>query len=301
MKQFTTKMVVLLIFIGCYHLLAARDSGGNSKQRIMSSNIRVALPEDSIKGVGWDSRKSVCVEVMKRYDPDIICMQEVIGVQYAYLTEALTDYYSFGFVGPEMDAFPVGYHGIAKNVIFFSKKRYKLVSAGNYWLSDTPEIGGSKSWGTARARHCNWVRLVDTYSDTEFRVMNLHLDHLSQEAKEKQIEMVLNEASQYSNDFPQLLVGDYNADMNNQVIKLICSSGWVDTYAQLHGEGEAGASVHGFEGVNDPSRKVRKRIDFIFSRGPVKSLHSELIKDNIDGIYPSDHFFLFADIEINTY
>lgn len=299
MKKMIVRILLVFVFIGCSHMLLANDPEVINTHRVMSCNIRVALPEDSIKGVGWDNRKTICVEVMKRYNPDIICTQEVIGVQYEYLTEALSGYYSFGFVGPEMDAFPVGYHGIAKNVIFFSKKRYKFVSAGAYWLSETPEIGGSKSWDTARARHCNWVRLIDTYSGKEFRVMNLHLDHMVQEAKEKQIQMVLNEANQYSKDFPQLLVGDYNADISNNVIKKIHSSGWLDTYTQIHGEGEAGASVHEFKGVNDEKAKIRKRIDFIFSKGPVKSLASGLIKDNIDGIYPSDHFFLFADIEFN--
>lgn len=299
MKNIANKIFLVLVFIGCSQLLLAGNPVNTKKHRIMSCNIRVALPDDSLKGVGWDKRKDVCIEIIKQHHPDIICTQEVIGVQYEDMVNTLPDYYSFGFVGPEMDANPIGYHGIAKNVIFFSKKRYKFVSAGNYWLSETPEIAGSKSWDTARARHCNWVRLIDTYSGKEFRVMNTHLDHVAQLAKEKQIEMILNEASQYKTDFPQLLIGDYNSNISNNVIKMIRAAGWSDTYAEVHGEGEAGGSTHDFDGITVKAGKARKRIDFIFSRGTIKSIDSDLIKDTVNGVYPSDHFFLFADIEIN--
>src|SRR5690606_23215938 len=112
------------------------------------------------------------------------------------------DHFSFGFEGPEMDAFTEGYHGIAKNPIFFSKKRYELLSAGGFWLSETPLVAGSKSWNTARARHVNWVRLRDKKTGADFRVLNLHLDHKSQLAKEEQTKLVLKEAKQYEGDYP---------------------------------------------------------------------------------------------------
>ncbi|MCH5686766.1 hypothetical protein LWM68_22405 [Niabella sp. W65] len=51
-------------------------------------------------------------------------------------------------------------------------------------------IAGSKSWETARARHANWVRLKERKTGKELRIVNLHLDHISDEAKLQQARMV---------------------------------------------------------------------------------------------------------------
>jgi exonuclease III len=86
----------------------------SSSVKVLTCNIRVALPEDDTAGVGWESRKKLCAAVIRKQQPDIVCMQEVLGVQNQDLKKALPDYFSFGFEGPEMDKFAEGYHGIAK-------------------------------------------------------------------------------------------------------------------------------------------------------------------------------------------
>lgn len=301
MKHYIKSLCLLIAFIAVTQLSCAENEPVSVKDgkthRIMSCNIRVALDEDEAKGFGWSNRKNVCEKIIKSYEPDIFCLQEVIKVQYLDLKEAFPDYTVFGFEGPDMDAYPEGYHGIAKNIIFFSKKRYELVSAGCYWLSETPLIAGSKSWETARARHCNWVRIRDKTTSKEFRVLDLHLDHVTQPAREKQIDVVMAESVQYEPQFPQLLAGDYNADMKNNVIKLIKASGWSDTFSEVKGDMEPGRTTHHFQG---PKVKPGKngRIDFIFSRGPIRTVSSEIVKDEVNGVYPSDHYFIYADIII---
>ncbi|MCH5720020.1 endonuclease/exonuclease/phosphatase family protein [Niabella hibiscisoli] len=49
--------------------------------RVLSCNIRVALPEDEAKGEGWPQRKDICIEVIKNQQPDIVGFQEVLKVQ----------------------------------------------------------------------------------------------------------------------------------------------------------------------------------------------------------------------------
>lgn len=269
-----------------------------SSHNILSCNIRVALPRDNKTGNSWNDRKDLCIDVIKSYNPDIIGFQEVLEVQNEDLKKAFPNFFSFGFEGPAMDAHEEGYHGVAKNPVFFSTKRYELISAGTYWLSETPHIGGSKSWGTARARHTNWVRLRDKKSKDEFRFLSLHLDHESQEAREKQIQMVMDEANQYPDGFRQILTGDFNASAANNVVKAIKSNGWTDTYTAIHGEEEPGATVHVFKGANDPKKDRRKKVDFIFTRGDIQTNSAKIIKDHKNGRYPSDHYFIDADVEL---
>lgn len=276
----------------------AVSAAKNRFHKILTCNIRVDLPEDEQAGFGWKARAAICAEIMHRQKPDIICMQEVLRSQNEDLKKAFKGYFSFGFEGPEMDAFKEGYHGIAKNPVFFSEKRYELLAAGGYWLSETPLIAGSLSWDSARARNANWVRLKDKLSGMDFRVVNLHLDHKGQEAREKQVGLVLQEASQYPASYPQILCGDFNASAKNRVYELVKAGAWADTYTALHGTAEPGFTVHGFQGENYPKKDTGKKIDFIFSRGEVKPVSSIILKDSINGRYPSDHYFVASEVQI---
>jgi endonuclease/exonuclease/phosphatase family metal-dependent hydrolase len=264
--------------------------------KVLTCNIRVALPEDDTAGLGWEKRKKLCIDVIKKQQPDIISMQEVLRVQNDDLKKALASYFSFGFEGPEMDKFKEGYHGIAKNPIFFSLKRYELIAAGGYWLSETPLIAGSASWDTARARNANWVRLKDKKTGQELRVVNLHLDHKSQPAREKQVEIVLNDAEQYLPELHQIFTGDFNVSSKNKVYEMVVAKGWSDTFKAIPSNIES-ATTHEFLGEKDPKKDIRTKIDFIFTKGKFKVLESNIIRDNENGFYPSDHYFVSAIIE----
>ena len=267
--------------------------------RILSCNIRVALPEDEAKGFGWNRRREVCAGIIRKQHPDIVCLQETIRVQVDDLRNYFPDFTFFGFKGPEMDRFPSGYHWIAKNVIMYSEKRYELVSAGCYWLSETPYLGGSKSWGTARARHVNWIRIRDKSSSKEFRILDTHLDHISQDARMKQTELILSESGQYTGEFPQVLGGDFNSDSENPVIRMIIAQDWKDSWSEVHGTSDPGFTYHGFLGPDKPQETgANKKIDFIFSRGNIAVKRSGIIRDSMNGLYPSDHYFISADFEL---
>lgn len=282
---------------------AAQYNGEKEKgsHRVLSCNIRVALPEDDAAGVGWRARKELCLRVMKQQQPDIICLQEVLKVQMDDLRAGFPKFTGFGFDGPEMDSNPVGYHGIAKNPILFAKDRYDLRGGGTFWLSETPLVGGSKSWETARARHCNWLRLLDKKSGVEFRILNTHLDHIAQSAREKQIAAIIAESGQYADAFPQIFAGDFNSRAGNNVMALLKAAGWTETYAAVHGDKDPGYTAHAFKGEAYKEELKAKnseggKIDFIFCKGPAKPVETGIIKDNEAGRYPSDHYFLYADV-----
>jgi endonuclease/exonuclease/phosphatase family metal-dependent hydrolase len=281
----------------------ARPAGPDrTGHTVVTANIRVALPEDEAAGHGWPGRREFCAAVIRAQQPDIICLQEVLRQQFEDLQAAWPEFSGPGFHGPEMDAHATGYHGITKNPIFYSRARYELVSAGGFWLSETPHLPGSLSWGSARARHVNWVRLRARDSGRQFRVLNTHLDHVSQPAREKQIGLILAEGALYPVDFPQLLAGDFNVDATNPVRELVRQAGWDDTYAAIHGPADPGFTYHGFFGPEYRRKKPKSKtgkIDFIFARGPVKTRAAEIIKDNRDGRFPSDHYFVTARVSLD--
>lgn len=284
---------------------AAEDSAkkATATHTIVSCNIRVALPEDEATGNGWSARRDLCLDVIRAQKPDLICFQEVIRVQMADLEKGLPTHAGFGFEGPEMDARMVGYQGIAKNPVFYSRERYDLVSAGGFWLSETPHIPGSLSWESARARHVNWVRLRDRVAQRQFRVLSTHLDHVSQRAREEQIKLILAEAAVYAPEFPQILAGDFNATRENAVLKLALDAEWTNTQAVAPEPHDDGNSTHGFlgeEAVKSEAARKRGPIDFILTHGPVSTLSWKIARDSRDGRYPSDHYFIAAKLAFNS-
>ena len=282
------------LFFIALSLITCINASAQATHNLMSCNIRITgLEADEVDGRRWDDRKDVCLKVIKSRKPDIICMQEVIYESYAYMKKKLSGYIAFGFEGPEMDPWTEGYHLIGKNVIFFKKSRYELVSEGCYWLSETPTIGGSSSWETSRARHCNWVRLRDRKTGKVFRVLDTHLDHINSLAKTEQTKVIVAETAQYADDFPQLLFGDFNSGIKDEPYALLTAAGWQDVYEAVHGQGETGFTAHGWKF----DRKKGRRIDFIYTRGGVQALESEIVKDAPSGIYPSDHYFLWAKVQ----
>jgi len=266
--------------------------------RVLTANIRVALKTDDAKGTGWNDRKALVFNVVKAQNADIICLQEVLEVQNNDFKKAFPSYTSFGFEGPEMDEFTDGeYHLIAKNPILFNHRKFDFVSGGTYWLSETPHLGGSMSWGTSRARHVNWVRLKDKKTGKVFRVLNAHLDHKSDEAKLKQASMILDESDQYRADFCQILAGDFNSDSSQQPIKQLLTR-WKDSYQDVHKSGDPGFTVHVFKGPKATTKKGK--VDFIFYRGPITPIDAHIIKDNENGVYPSDHYFVSSTFSFNA-
>lgn len=274
-----------------------------SVHTILSCNIRVALPEDEATGNGWSARRDLCLDVIRAQKPDLICFQEVIRVQMVDLEKGLPTHAGFGFEGPEMDVRMVGYQGIAKNPIFYSRERYEFVSAGSFWLSETPHIPGSLSWESARARHVNWVRLRDRATQRQFRVLSTHLDHVSQPAREEQIKLILAEAATYAPEFPQILAGDFNASAANQVFKLVLDAGWKDSHQESPEPHDDGNTTHGFLGENNKKSEAAKKrgpIDFIFTQGPISTLSWKIVRDSREGRYPSDHYFIAAKLSFDS-
>lgn len=292
MKKLFLIISALAMVVSCQ---STKDQ--STTHRVMSANIRITGLEPDAGTVNeWDNRKEYMIEVLRAYNPDIIMMQEVIYDSYAYCKEQLNDYFAFGFEGPEMDPFTEGYHFIGKNVIFFSKERYEFITGGCYWLSEDPVIGGSISWDTNRARHANWVRVLDRKSGKQLRLIDIHLDHKSNDAKVNQAKLIVREAAQYQEDFPQILCGDFNSGKTTEQVVHFTENGWTDWYDALHNGEEYGRTGHGFKGKSH--EKPGRRIDYILTKGNAKALSCEVLTDQRGEMYPSDHFFMLAEIAI---
>lgn len=255
--------------------------------KILTCNVRCFGARDGDND--WAHRKDACIEVMQAQAPDVVCCQEMWVQQFNDVSSALKGFASFGMADT-----PAGRH--PQNCIFYRSDVFSLISAGGYWLSTTPHIAGSKSWDSDCVRLANWVRLEEHASGNEIRVVNTHLDHVSQPARENQARIVAEDASAYPAEYPQLLLGDMNCDFSNPAIGILKAAGWVDTYGSVNGTENPGHTYHAFQG--EAHESAIGKMDWIFMRGNVRATAATVIKDAVGGRFPSDHYFVSATLKV---
>ena len=244
----------------------------------------------------WKNRRDFCLKTMLSRQPDIICLQECHNDQFADLQAGLGSTWSAYWIM----SFPGGFY--PENAIFYRNRFAQIVNCGGYWLSETPHIPGSRSWGSECVRLANYA-VFDTPGG-RIRVVNSHLDHASQTAREKQAAMLNADAAAWPADLPQILTGDLNCDFGNPAVQRLLNGGWRDTHAEATGIRNERFTFHGFLGERwtgeiVPSPCGEGKMDWILARGPVKTLSSEIIMDHQGELYPSDHYFVGAELELS--
>lgn len=258
--------------------------GENLNLNIMTYNIRYASNQPEIHN--WNNRRE---GILKSFSGiDIAGLQEVLPVQIEDLELNLPDY---ELVWRSREKDPSEGESVP---LIYRKDKYLLLDSGIFWLSDTPEIPGSNTWDAACNRIVTWARLAEKSGSPEFFVFNTHLDHVSQYAREKSINLILSRISDLASGSPVILMGDFNVEEDNVVYQMIRDYGLKDTYRDIHPAADSMDLT--FHGWRDETGLTR--IDFIFVSGHFSTGKSEVIRRKTDGQYPSDHLPVVSAVEL---
>ena len=236
----------------------------------MTFNIRNGLAHDGENS--WEKRKRLTAQVVGDSNSDIICLQEVYDFQLGYLLSELPDYQCYS-VGRE-DGIDKGEHCS----ILWRKNTFQRTNAGTFWLSDTPDVPNSVSWGNRISRICSWVEFSEG-----FRYYNTHWDHESQPARQKSAELIL--ATLPKNNW--LLFGDFNAEPDWPELQLLESAPNVKFVTRDNRVG----TFHNFHGGRDGDR-----IDHLFTTTNISATLLEVITSHQGELYPSDHYPVLFDV-----
>ncbi len=256
--------------------------------KLMTFNIRYGRAADGPDS--WEFRKELVVETIKKFDPDILGLQEALDFQIQYLTENLTQYAWVG-VGRED-----GRNKGEFSPVFFKRKRFEVLAWSCFWLSETPHLPGSKGWDAALPRIVTWVRLgLTDGSGRVIYVFNTHFDHRGQAARLQSARLLRRRLDVIGPGRTIVVLGDFNASKGSQPYRALLNppeslfpkARLVDAYALLHPEeppaGEG--TFHGFSG-----KASRGRIDWVVLSDDAEVKTASILRDNRAGRYPSDHF-----------
>jgi len=128
-------------------------------------------------------RRQSVVDLIKKHDPDILCLQEAMENQYDYIRECLGSAY-LG-VGLARDYDPVTERHIGEYApILIKLEKFDIVDRETFWLSETPNQKGSKSWDSCCTRICTWCKLkCKEANDQYIFAFNTHWDHIGVQAR----------------------------------------------------------------------------------------------------------------------
>jgi endonuclease/exonuclease/phosphatase family metal-dependent hydrolase len=264
--------------------------------KMMTYNLKFASPTYE---PAWEVRKDMQLDLIRKYDPDIIGTQEGLKEQVDYLADHLPEYIVVGEgrKGGDDDE---------HMAIFIKKDKFRLRELQSFQLSKTPEIIGSGP--EVNPRMMTWVRLAmitrpkdgekgpypEDYrghweNTREFYLFNTHYfngrkDSLARlNASKLILERItaLSRFGAWTAERPVFLMGDFN-----------CKPGSAP-YKELTGDPDSKVP-----GLMLDTSKEHNDIDWILHKGPVKVLHYEEVDYNVKGVYPSDHKPIYVEVEI---
>ncbi|WP_338470928.1 endonuclease/exonuclease/phosphatase family protein [Niallia sp. XMNu-256] len=258
--------------------------------KAMSFNLRYKNNNDPSPHT-WDERVPTIRRLINMEKPDIIGTQEVVYSQLQDLENVLPQY---NWVGLGREGGNRGEY----SAIFYNEKDYTVLEYDHFWLSDTPEVIGSKTWGNNIPRMVTWAKFLDKKSNQQFYFVNTHFDHQSDNAREKSSELLVEVTNEFDPELPVILTGDFNAEPDSLPHQILTGDGafndlW-DT-AQTRVNEDLGT----FNGFKDPTGGgSHKRIDWILGKGNMKTSEIEIVNYQKHGQFPSDHFPVMADITL---
>lgn len=257
---------------------------------VMSFNIRYDNPEDSLDN--WQYRKDRAANAIRFYDVDIVGTQEVLHNQLEDLKQRLPGYAVIG-VGRE-DGKEKGEY----SALWYKTDRFDLLDSGYFWLSETPEVAGSKGWDGACERIASWAKLQDKKSGKKYFALNTHLDHVGVAARREGISLILDRVKELSDGLPVIVTGDFNSDPQSDVIKHITDAADPE---HLTDSREVAAIVYGpswsFHDFGKIPYDRRPLIDYVFVNDGLKVLRYGVLAETENNAFLSDHAPVLVTVE----
>lgn len=262
----------------------------------MTYNLKFASPTFE---PSWEVRREMQIDMIHKYDPDIIGTQEGLKEQIDYLIDHLPEYVAIG-EGRQ------GGDDDEHMAIFFKRDKFRLREMQSFQLSKTPEVIGSGP--EVNPRMVTWARFAfinrvekgeeSSYpmdyrghweNTKELYLFNTHYfngrkDSLARLNASKLILhriTALNRFGEWTEERPVFLMGDFNCRPGSDPYKVFVDNENSDALNLLKDTSED-----------------HNEIDWILYKGNVKVFKYEEIDYNVDGAYPSDHNPIYVEFQI---
>lgn len=295
MKKYRIKRLSAFVWIAALCLCAclgacrARGNADHSGLTILSFNIRYDNPQDGEHS--WPHRQNLAAGTVLFHKADLIGMQEALRHQIEDLIPLLPGYDWIG-VGRE-DGKAAGEF----SPLFYKCSRLEPLAQSTFWLSETPDVAGSRSWDAALPRIVTWAKFRDAESGLEFFAFNTHFDHRGETARVESAALILKKVKAIAAGAPVIVTGDFNCTPDSEPYRILTTgaggiSGLKDTRNLVDGPYGGSQTFNGFREDINPEQ----RIDYVFTGMGIQVLRFGVIADRWGGRFASDHYPVLAEI-----
>lgn len=271
-------LLLLVVLAGFSTWAAARPL------TVMSYNLRYDTASDGVNQ--WANRRDRVADLIRRHDPDVIGVQEALKSQLDDLRSRLSEYEIYGVGrddGRERGEF---------SAVLVRRTRFTVSDSATFWLSDTPEVAGSKGWDAALPRIVTWVRLRDREGGGEFILFNTHFDHRGVEARIRSAGLLRTRvaARRAAEGLPVLVSGDFNFEPTSAGYRALLEGGLL---TDARPPGDHRPTALGFEA----SSQRTSIIDHLFHTAEFRVTRFDVIAEHNGTHFPSDHLPVLAAFE----
>jgi len=250
--------------------------------KIVTFNLRCVW--NTVDGINnFIHRAGMVYDKIKEEKPDIIGFQEIVEKHKEFLINVFPEYQLVGHFRNEDYSGEGCFTAVRKDT-------FELLGYETFWMSPTPYVPGSRYENQSSCpRVCVVTKLRHKVTNRVIRLFNLHLDHISNEAREEGMKCVFEQMNSMNatDNRPVVILGDFNARPDSGVIQMCNDFEGITEVSE-----DINVTFHNFG-------KAEVKIDYIYMSDEL----AEMVKavsawdDEANGIYLSDHYPICAELE----
>jgi endonuclease/exonuclease/phosphatase family metal-dependent hydrolase len=271
---------LLTLLLGCAST-ATESSSPDVPFTVMTFNIRYGTALDGANA--WRLRCDMLAQRIVDQAPAILGVQEALAAQITFLERHLPHHQR---IGQGRDGGTKGEHA----ALFIDRRRFEVLTSGDFWLSETPDVVASVGWDADLTRICTWASLREIATGRTLQVWNAHFDHRGAKARRHSAEMIAQRVT--STPGPNLVLGDFNSGEHTPPLAALFAAGLRDTFRDVHPEATAVGTFHAFKGGTSGDK-----IDYVLAgNGLATKAAAILSAAGPNGHWPSDHHPVLATV-----
>ena len=295
----------------CFLLLVAFSAAvmtfADEPIRVLTINVRLSYAQDGENS--WPNRKEFMMDVVTQA-PDGSGPYDFVGTQET-VVDPRPEFNQVAYIIEKMPAYGSLYLSREKTpekgeamLLLWKKDRWKIDpnDQGTFWLSETPDVPGSKTDPKAGCPRIVTFGLFHELADGKATgrrvyVANTHYDHLSVEARQRAAKQVMDWiVARKERHVPLIFMGDLNNAEQSPAIRYMLGDSMkldgqelsppcalIDTFRAANPDATDVGTFHGFKEVG------KNKIDYIFVTPPLTTVSATIIRTKRDGRWPTDH------------
>ena len=282
------KLVLYLAFVVALVFSGATARAKSEDLSVMSFNIH-GLEKDEAGDFSWEARKKGCLKAIKKYDPDVLFLQQAYAYHKADLMKEFKKY-----ILVDRSAKP----GIVdqdirfnENPIMFRADKLELLDYGSFWLNEKQEED-TPGWDAKNVRNATWVKLRYKKSGVIFFCFNTQFS-VGEAAGKGSALLMVDKVKEIAGDDAVVFVGgDLKLSTSDRILSPLVSYAKDANYSLKHPDSRA--SYNGFGKPGDALRWP----DHILFRNAQPEEYEVVDSKKYGPKYISDHYPVYAEFEI---